>query len=152
MGKGDKMSIWTHFTGSFGLEGVILDNMWDTVSDTIRSIITPMPGYPDYPAGYSIRLQKKGNIHFTDVLVSGDLRHIDTLLPIEEWLKMIARRVDNAKWDIRCGCFYAFVECQKPVIYYYDSFDPDNSLVLGWRKIENVNGVLLQEEKNYDQD
>jgi hypothetical protein len=137
------MSIWTHFTGGFGIEGYIQDGKWNTSGDTIKSIILPMPGYPDYPAEYDIKLQDPSDIHFADVLVSGDLRHISSLRIIEDWLLMIERRTRGMEWDIRCGCFYAFVEFQKPAIYYYDSFDPDNSLVLGWRKIDNVNGILL---------
>jgi hypothetical protein len=57
-------------------------------------------------------------------------------------------RLEEKGWSIRCGCFYAYVEEQAPVIYYYDVYDDNNSTAYSWRKIENVNGILLKKEED----
>jgi hypothetical protein len=43
-------------------------------------------------------------------------------------------------WSVRCGCFFAYVEYQPPVIYYYDGGDCEPC---AWRKIKDVNGEIF---------
>jgi hypothetical protein len=144
------MSIWTHFTGGFGIDGIIMNkNRWSTIGNEINQLISPLPGdsmgFAD-PAKYKIKLHDPSCFHFADVLVSGDLRYVGTLSGIEKWLLMIKKRLEKKHWDIRCGCFFAYVVGQAPVIYYYDNYDRDSSCQ--WKKIDNVSGVLLQEAKH----
>jgi hypothetical protein len=142
------MSIWTHFTGSFGIDGIIFgDARWNAIENEISQLISPLPGDKGSadPAVYKIKLHDSESLHFADVLVSGDLRYVDSLYGIEDWLRMIMRRLQEKGWTIRCGCFYAYVEGQAPAIYYCDVYDDNEEMLYSWRKIENVNGVLLHE-------
>jgi hypothetical protein len=139
------MSIWTHFTGGFGINGIIWEDEWNKVGNEIFQLISPLPDNPDSSldkASCKIKLHNKSYLHFADVLVSGDLRDIDTLAGIEKWLLMIKKRPEEKDWDIRCGCFFAYVEGQAPAIYYYDSYDSYSPCQ--WKRIDNLNGVLLQ--------
>jgi hypothetical protein len=141
------MSIWTHFTGAFGIDGFIWeDDRWNTIRDEISKLILPLPGVIEGcadPVIYKINLNDSSSLHFADVMVSGDLEDVETLLVIEEWLLKIEKRLNEKEWSIRCGSFLAYVEYQAPAIYYYD----DCGLSFqGWKKIKYADGVLLQEE------
>lgn len=139
------MSIWTHFTGGFGLDAFIVDkDRWKHIGDEISRFISPLPGEPGHEAIYKIKLHDRHALHFADVLVSGDLRYIGSLYEIEKWLLMIGKRLEEKGWDIRCGCFYAYVEGGLPAIYYYDIYDDSP---YPWKRIRDFNGVLLQEYK-----
>jgi hypothetical protein len=134
----DDMSIWTHFTGGFGLDGVIFDQKrWKNIENEISLLISPLPDSDDRLTVCNIKLHEQDCLHFADIFVSSDIRYLESLDPIKTWLLRIQKGLDEKAWWIRCGCFYAFVEGQSPVIYYYD----DQELI--WRMIKNVKGDIL---------
>jgi hypothetical protein len=140
------MSSWVHFTGGFGLDGIITgEKTWPSpsIGNTIVQLMSPLPKGSNGPANYKIKLNDVGHIHFADVLVTGDLRDLDSLDEIEEWLLRITKKINENGWDIRCGCFYAYVENRAPKIYYYNDIYYDISINSEWKKIDEVNGTPL---------
>jgi hypothetical protein len=141
------MSIWVHFTGGFGLDGCILNKgRWNKIWNEIRQLISPLPySSNEYSGqtGYKIKLHDPDSVHFADVFLSMDARYADSLQEIEDWLLKITEKMKEKDWEVRCGCFFAHVEYQPPVIYYYDGGDEDYEPYI-WRKIEDVNGEILK--------
>jgi hypothetical protein len=141
------MSDWVHFTGGFGLDGLIFEEaQWGKIGDEINQLISPLPYSSDYyesEGGHEIKLYDQSSLHFADVFVSDDVRYADSLDEIEQWLLKISERMKEKDWRIRCGCFFAYVEYSPPVIYYCDG---DEYEPCAWRKIMNVNGEILQNE------
>jgi hypothetical protein len=136
------MSIWTHFTGAFGIAGIVYDKKeWDTVESEIEKIILPLPRGSEGAADHKIMLHDLNCIHFSDVLITADLRDVDSLDCLEKWIMDLDKKLEKKNWSIRDGCFYAYVEFQKPIIIYYDSYPEDAPGI--WKKTNNFDGILL---------
>jgi hypothetical protein len=136
------MSSWIHFTGSFGIGGMISsEKEWHSIGNNIKSIIFPLPRGSEGAAKHKIKLNNIHNIHFADVLVSGDLRDIDSLDCLEEWLLGVEKRLEERGWDILIGCFIAHTSYTDPEVYYYD--DMDEKIASRWKRINVLEGEYL---------
>jgi hypothetical protein len=140
------MGILTYFTGVLGLEGCIIqDGRWNKVEAEIRQLVYPLPGIENDREKISIKLYNPSVTHFADILVSVTLEDDRAYDEIEKWLLRIEKRTEKKDWFISHSCFFAYRYPGTPAIYYYDGYDPDNQTPQ-WRKIEKLNGVLLQEK------
>jgi hypothetical protein len=140
------MSIITYFTGVLGLEGIILpDERWNKVGSEIRQLVYPLPGIEYDRQKINIKLYNPSVTHFADILVSVTVEGHRRFDEIEKWLLRVEKGTEEKDWFISHSCFFAYEDPEPPVIYYYDGYDPDNQTP-HWRKIEKLNGVLLQEK------
>jgi hypothetical protein len=137
------MSSWVHFMGGFGLEGFIFEEeQWKKIGNEISQLILPLPYRSDEGSGqtgHKIKLYSQSSMHFADVFLSMDARYADSLQGIEDWLVRITEKMKEKDWEVRCGCFFAYVEFRSPVIYYYDGWRAECEPYI-WKKIKDVNG------------
>jgi hypothetical protein len=127
------MSVWAHITGSLALDGIIGLSVKD---GNIKELLKPLPNGSEGPAECNVIFNEPGNLHFADVLVSGDLRDVDSLDEIESWLDGIITRLVAAGIWFRMGCFMAEIEYGARAVYVLDS-DGDTAT---WVKIPLVRG------------
>jgi hypothetical protein len=120
------MSTWAHITGSIALDGIIGLSVKD---ENIKGLLEPLPYGSEGPVECHVVFNDPGNLHFADVLVSGDLRDVDSLDEIEFWLDGIISRIKAAGIWFRMGCFMAEIEYGPRAVYVLDMDTPT------WEKI-----------------